>query len=84
MKVEQAYGVLKGRWRILDYIQECNVSFISKLIFAPCALHNFCILAGDEWEDENANDVDNDNQADDGNIFEGWRRNTGVVEKINL
>ena len=81
MKVEQAYGVLNGCWHILDYIQECNISFISKIMFACCVLHNFCILAGEEWDNENANDFDNGDQADDGNIL---RDGDEIWEVLNL
>jgi hypothetical protein len=57
VKVECAFGILKSRWRILDYVTEGrNVGFISKIIIASCI---FCILAGDEWEDE-------DNRGNDG------------------
>lgn len=60
VKIECAFGILKGRWRILDHIEEASVSMISKIIIACCVLHNFCILAGDEWdEDDCENEHDN-------------------------
>ena len=57
--VECAFGILKSRWRILDAIKERNIAAVSKII-VPCAvLHNFCILAGDEWDEDDFN-VDDD------------------------
>lgn len=62
VKVECVFGILKGRWRILDLLEEGNISVISKIIVACCVLHNFCILAGDEWDGEDGGeDEDRDN-----------------------
>ena len=58
--VECAFGILKSRWRILDVIEERDIAFVSKIIIACAVLHNFCILAGDEWEDGDFNEG-NDN-----------------------
>jgi len=60
VNVECAFGILKGRWRILDHIEEGNTAMISKIIIACCVLHNFCILAGDEWDED---DFEGDNDA---------------------
>ena len=48
--VECAFGILKSRWRILHAIEERNIAAVSKIIVACAVLHNFCILAGDEWD----------------------------------
>ena len=53
VKVECAFGILKGRWRILSFIEEASVARVSKIIviIVACAvLHNFCILHRDEWD----------------------------------
>lgn len=59
VKVECAFGVLKARWRILDFIEECNVTNISKIIMVCAVLHNFCILVRDNWDIEDPPDDDN-------------------------
>ena len=51
VSVECAYGILKGRWRILQKRLDSNIAFISQIIIACCVLHNFCIDAGDLWDD---------------------------------
>ena len=40
---EHAYGMLKGRWRILYKKTECHLDNISLLIMTCIALHNICI-----------------------------------------
>lgn len=59
VKVECAFGVLKARWRILDFIEECNVQKISQIIMVCVVLHNFCIRMGDNWDEEDPPDDDN-------------------------
>jgi hypothetical protein len=40
---EHAYGMLKGRWRIIYKKTECHLDNISLLIMTCIALHNICI-----------------------------------------
>ena len=62
VKVECAFGILKSRWRIIQSMDEANMAHVSKIIMACVVLHNFCILIGDEWEEEdNQDDVPNHN-----------------------
>lgn len=42
--VEQAYGVLKKRWRVLLKPVEVQLSTLVKVVIACCVLHNFCWL----------------------------------------
>ena len=58
VKVECAFGILKGRWRILSSIEESSIARVSKIILACAVLHNFCILNGDEWDFNDAGDGD--------------------------
>ncbi|XP_067017848.1 uncharacterized protein [Acropora muricata] len=65
--VESAFGILKSLWRILDVIEERNIAAVSKIIVACAVLHNFSILAGDEWDKDDFNDDDDNgpNNNDD-------------------
>lgn len=48
--VEQAYGILKGRWRNLLKPMEKHISTASITIMACCVLHNVCLNVGDPTE----------------------------------
>ena len=41
--VENAFGLLKGRWKILKRAN-CSVLRLPKVVVACCVLHNFCQL----------------------------------------
>lgn len=58
--VECAFGVLKSRWRILQKRLDSDISFIGQIIVSCCILHNFCVNAGDPWENAEGRDDDND------------------------
>ena len=57
--IEQAFGLLKGRWRRLKAVP-ANVEKIPNIIVACCALHNLCLLEEDEVEDFKDMDKDGD------------------------
>lgn len=51
MIIEQAIGLLKGRWRyILDKLPMRRIDLIPYYIIACCILHNICLMQGDEIE----------------------------------
>ena len=59
--IENAFSLLKGRWRRLKYVDVDDMRDLSTLIMACCVLHNFTILAGEDTEqfmDANNDEVD--------------------------
>ena len=63
-QVERAFGVLKGRRRILNTEVDEEISQVKVTVMACCVLHNICILQEDdtaiqpvENEDLETNDV---------------------------
>ena len=68
VKVECAFGIVKGRWRILSFIEEASVARVSKIIVACAVLHNFCILHRDEWDFDGGDDRD-DGQNPNGDVI---------------
>ncbi|XP_068729342.1 uncharacterized protein [Montipora capricornis] len=56
--VEQAFGLLKGRWRcLLDKLDE-SVDKVPSTIITCCILHNICLEVNDGTEIDVANDED--------------------------
>lgn len=45
-KVEEAVGLLKGRWRILQDLN-MDINHVPQTIVACCVLHNMCQIAGE-------------------------------------
>lgn len=49
--IENAFALLKGRYRRLKFIETVRMDLISLLIITDCILHNICIFNGDMFED---------------------------------
>lgn len=49
--IENAYALLKGRFRRLKYLETVRLDLVSLLIVSACILHNICILNGDMLRD---------------------------------
>lgn len=47
VRIENAFGLLKGRFRQLLYLEFWTVDRATQFILACCVLHNLCIDAGD-------------------------------------
>ena len=56
---EHAYGMLKGRWRILYKKTECKLKNIRQVIMACIALHNICIAREDPCSPRWRLDIEN-------------------------
>ena len=46
---EDAFGLLKGRWRCLRYGLQCLLCHATATVMACVVLHNVCIMRGDLW-----------------------------------
>lgn len=45
--IEQAFALLKGRFRRMKYLETTRMDLACLLIMGACILHNICILEGD-------------------------------------
>ncbi|XP_008183345.1 putative nuclease HARBI1 [Acyrthosiphon pisum] len=45
--IECAFGLLKGRWRRLLYLNKTKIENAPKVILTCCFLHNFCLVNND-------------------------------------
>lgn len=48
--VERAFGLLKGRFRRLLYLETMRPDIIVTLIISACILHNACLMWGDDFD----------------------------------
>lgn len=66
--IENTFGRLKGRWRMLKYV---NVNSIKKIVLittACCVLHNFTYLLNDCWTGVNEDDDEIQNERENRNV----------------
>ena len=52
MVIENAFGRLKGRWRVLLKKMEVSIDIAPIITSACCVLHNLCEIWGEEFQDE--------------------------------
>jgi hypothetical protein len=77
IKVEQAFGLLKGRWRCLIHNLEISLEIASHIITACCILHNICeerhdFLPSGEQHDDTGTSINNEvniNETSEGNAI---------------
>ena len=63
--IERAFGLLKGRWRRLKFIEMEKINECPAIVAAACVLHNFCLLADEENIDEFLDEFNGDDGDDD-------------------
>ena len=69
--MECVFVLIKSRWRILHKRLNSKINFVNKIVIACVVGHNFCIRAGDFWDEtpddvDDGSDVDNDDVVGDG------------------
>lgn len=69
VSIERAFGLLKGRFRRLFYIDCLKPASIVSYIIASCILHNIC-LQNDDIEEEFQSIEDSEEIEDDESISE--------------
>jgi hypothetical protein len=70
IKVEQAFGLLKGRWRCLLHNLEVSCEIVSHIITTCCILHNICeercdFLPPEEHYHDTRTDVNGETSANE-------------------
>lgn len=62
---EHAFGLMKGRWRVLQKRLDEDQARVPDTIIACCILHNICVMRGDEYDGDLFNDDTDDDDDDD-------------------
>jgi hypothetical protein len=70
IKVEQAFGLLKGRWRCLLHNLEVSLEIVSYIVTVCCILHNICeekhdFLPPEEQYHDTETDLNNETNTSD-------------------
>ncbi|KAL9986805.1 hypothetical protein ACROYT_G001004, partial [Oculina patagonica] len=61
---ERAFGMLKGRWRLLLKKVEQQTRTLTKTVLAACVLHNICVDHGDLYDCSDSDSDDSDSDGD--------------------
>ena len=77
MAVERAFGILKGRWRILLKIINMPLWNVPDIVTVVLCLHNLCIIEKDEFNMEWAVDAEKDLQ-------DNVNRSLGNLQNIDM
>lgn len=81
--IERAFGLLKGRFRRLKYVNMESVEEICQTIVAACVLHNICIIEHDGFEEVLNNEDNNQVQGNDAQFFM-QNDAEGQLKRINI
>lgn len=83
--IEHSFGQLKGRWRILQYINVYTVKRAVAILMACCVLHNFCLDQHDDYDQpcENVSNTDESDSVANADV-EGIAKREQIVAIINL
>lgn len=90
VKIENAFGKLKGRFRQLMRLDFHNVEIMAKFIMACCAMHNLCIDNNDTIDDElqdtsqQANNINNFDEDNDASLMQLGRSKRKTIENLFL
>ena len=82
--MERAFGMLKGRWRVLQKRLDSSLSFAVKTTIACVVLHNFCLEANDQWDSDNDDDSDNDSNDEDGGVLHDADEIRNLISSVEM
>lgn len=77
--IENTFGLLKGRWKILDHINTHSIERANKILLVCCILHNFCLIHKDYLKEPLTSENRNKTYSlinDDNSAFTINKRNT--------
>lgn len=84
VKIENAFGMLKSRWRQLTRTDFSTVLRTADFIISCCVLHNLCILNNDDWQDVVPSDNDIDIHQENDHENERELKRQGEEKRSNV
>jgi len=87
--IERAYGLLKGKWRRLKYLDVQSTEMTNYIIAAACTLHNFLILHNEIEMRENLNineNIENEDHhgSDESDNNDEFQDNNGRIKRQEI
>ena len=79
---EHAFGILKGKFRRLQYLQMGSIERISSAVFACCIMHNICLDPQDHIENPPELDIDQDPHAPQPNNQEACNYRNAICNDL--
>jgi hypothetical protein len=83
MVVEHAFGMLKGRWRMLLKKIDMPLRTIPDIVTTCLCLHNLCIIHGDEFDMNWTKSAEEDMKKTSSKSF-GDLRNTDMFHVLEV
>jgi len=82
--IEQTFGLLKGRFRRLKYLDMLDIKLAAEVVAAACVLHNLCINNKDEADVDKDVDMVHRDPDNDDNYDERVNVNVGFVKRDQI
>jgi DDE superfamily endonuclease len=87
VRIENAFGLLKGRFNQLRYVKFHTIEKTARFVKACCAMHNICIDLQDFWDGDTASE-DNvggiRNDRGDENLTTSQKRRQGEAKRNEI
>ena len=82
--VERAFGLLKGRFTRLQYLDQRNNETIISTVVCACILHNICIINNDEFQDIAMDDTPVPQELPNTDNFDANAQESGSCKRLNI
>ncbi|KAJ8930821.1 hypothetical protein NQ314_016353 [Rhamnusium bicolor] len=81
--IERAFGLLKGKWKRLKYLDMSDMELLNEVITACCVLRNFIIRQG-EQEDDEVENIDEEEEIAPIHVNERRRHVLGEIKREEI
>lgn len=83
MVVENAFGILKTRFRrIFHFTEQLHLNIIANIIVSACVLHNICITQNDVLIDPDMNEQNTQENVGNNDNLDGANRRQLLINEL--